>query len=81
MCRRFLVFQPRFILGPVFPPWSSLMVGVIYPAYASVKAVDKLRSTRQTPEAEKWLTYWATLAALTGAEQILSRALNWYGRC
>ncbi len=55
----------------------STVAGVIYPAYASFKAVQVLRTRRETQEAEKWLTYWAVYATLSLAERVLDKTLPW----
>ncbi|GAB4822768.1 hypothetical protein N2152v2_009814 [Parachlorella kessleri] len=56
---------------------SCTLAGVIYPAYASFKAVQVLTRRRTTEEAEKWLTYWAVYASFSVVERLLDKALPW----
>ncbi len=51
-----------------FPRYSTA-VGVVYPAYASFKAVEVMRVRNDTAEASKWLTYWAVYGTLTALER------------
>ena len=59
------------------PAACSTVAGVIYPAYASFKAVQVLTRRRTTEEAEKWLTYWAVYASFSVVERLLDKALPW----
>eukprot|EP00887_Chlorella_sp_A99_P005768 scaffold1.g5768.t1 len=63
--------------------------GVVYPAYASFKAVEALatsegagqqdleRQRNARWQAAKWLCYWGVYGVLTVAERVLDRALPW----
>ncbi len=50
-------------------------MGVVYPAYASFKAVELLRVRHDSVEASRWLTYWAVFGTLAAAERILDRLI------
>jgi len=52
-------------------------VGVLFPAYASFKAVEILRLHNESDEAVRWLTYWAIYGAFTSAERLLDRFIPW----
>lgn len=59
------------------PRCCSTAVGVLYPAYASFKAVEVLRLRNDDSEAAKWLTYWAVYGAFSTVERLLERLLPW----
>jgi hypothetical protein len=59
------------------PPPRSTAVGVLYPAYASFKAVEVLRLRGDDSEASRWLTYWAVYGAFATAERLLDKLLPW----
>ncbi len=52
-------------------------MGVLYPAYASFKAVELLRLRGEGDEAARWLTYWAVAAAFAAAEKALAPLARW----
>jgi len=55
----------------------STAVGVVYPAYASFKAVEVLRLHNETSEAARWLTYWAIYGTITAVERMLDKLIPW----
>ena len=55
----------------------SAAVGVLYPAYASIKAVEILNTRGEPSEAGRWLTYWAVYGSLSAVERLLDKALPW----
>ena len=59
------------------PRCCSTAAGVLYPAYASFKAVEVLRLRNDDSEAAKWLTYWAVYGAFSTVERLLERLLPW----
>ena len=61
----------------LLPPSCSTAVGVVYPAYASFKAVEVLRVRNDTSEASRWLVYWGIYGAVSALERVLDRALPW----
>ncbi|KAG7672247.1 hypothetical protein Ndes2526B_g06766 [Nannochloris sp. 'desiccata'] len=52
-------------------------VGVVYPAYASFKAVEVMRVRNDTSEAARWLNYWAIFGTLTALERALDSIVPW----
>lgn len=69
--------QGSFILGYVLVITRSTAIGVIYPAYASFKAVEMLRLHNDSTEATRWLTYWAVYATLSATEALLHKVPPW----
>lgn len=55
----------------------STAVGVVYPAYASFKAVEIMRVRKDTSEAARWLNYWAIFGTLTALERALDSIIPW----
>jgi hypothetical protein len=51
----------------------SAVVGTLYPAYASFKAIEYMRVHGDTDEASRWLMYWAIFGMWNVAEKILSK--------
>jgi len=49
-------------------------IGFIYPAYASVKAIESV----QTADDTKWLMYWVVFALFSVAEFFSDIFLNWF---
>lgn len=50
---------------------------MLYPAYASFKAVEILNTRGEPSEAGRWLTYWAVYGSLSAVERLLDKALPW----
>lgn len=44
--------------NPILSHTASCVIGNLYPAYASLKAVELLRVRDETYDATKWLMYW-----------------------
>lgn len=55
----------------------STLGGVIYPAYASFKAVNILTTREASSDTVKWLTYWAVYASFSVFERALDKYLPW----
>lgn len=49
------------------------LIGFVYPAYASVKAIESSRKDDDT----KWLTYWVVFAYLSTLEFFSDILLSW----
>jgi len=49
-------------------------IGFVYPAYASVKAIESI----QTQDDTKWLMYWVVFALFSVAEFFADIFLNWF---
>ncbi|KAH0897482.1 hypothetical protein HID58_047050 [Brassica napus] len=50
------------------------LVALVYPLYASVKAIE----TKSLAEDEQWLTYWVLYAIISLFELIFSKLLDWF---
>ena len=48
--------------NPILSHTASCVIGNLYPAYASLKAVELLRVRDETYDATKWLMYWYAMA-------------------
>ncbi|KAJ3282882.1 hypothetical protein HDU76_008570, partial [Blyttiomyces sp. JEL0837] len=55
-------------------PLVSNLVGVLYPAYRSIKAVE----TPQQDDDERFLTYWPLFGAFTITDQFSARILRYF---
>lgn len=54
-------------------------VGVVYPAYASFKALESKAPAEEVNQLlTQWITYWATLGMLTAAESLTARRFPGY---
>lgn len=51
-----------------------ISLGVLYPAYASFKALE----SPQLNDDKQWLTYWVVYACTTSLETVTDRTLSWY---
>ena len=69
--------HPAWLTFPSAALHRSCAVGVLYPAYASFKAVEVLRVRGDDSEAARWLTYWAVYGAFSAAERLLDKLLPW----
>lgn len=56
-------------MGVLFSRYLCLSVGVIYPAYASFKALERPESCH---DEKQWLTYWVVYGASTSIETLVS---------
>ena len=52
---------------------ASVVVGTLYPAYASFKAIEYMRVHGDTDEATRWLMYWAIFGLFNTAEKLLNK--------
>ena len=52
-------------------------MGVVYPAYASFKAVEVLRVRNEPTQASRWLTYWAIYGTITAIERAFDKVHPW----
>nr|CAG8613521.1 6397_t:CDS:2 [Entrophospora candida] len=58
-----------------FNVWGSLfsnIIGWLYPAYASFKAIESAKKTDDT----QWLTYWLSLPPFNGAKIVYARGIR-----
>jgi hypothetical protein len=54
--------------------WSSQVAGLIYPAYATCKALDQPAS----PEKSHWLCYWLVFGGITAVEAFATQRFPGY---
>lgn len=52
---------------------GSQIAGVVYPVYATFKALR----TQDLPASERWLTYWAIYGVFSLLERVADKALKW----
>lgn len=72
-----LLWSLGFLLWGFTGELVCTVVGLLYPMYASFKALEDLHQDHDQEEANTWLTYWVTYAAMTLAESVFYRVLVW----
>ena len=65
-CMRFILLNTMFV-------YFRLLFGVLYPGYASYKALK----TRNGREHVKWMMYWVVFAFFTAGETVADVILSW----
>ena len=71
------VFRCRTSLHPDRLPMCSNLVGVIYPVFASFKAVKSV----STADDSQWLMYWVVFGCFSVVESFGDKILFWYEAC
>ena len=57
--------------NPILSHTASCVIGNLYPAYASLKAVEYMRVRDEPYEATKWLMYWSVYGIFSAVEMIV----------
>ena len=57
--------------NPILSHTASCVIGNLYPAYASLKAVEYMRVRDEPYEATKWLMYWSVYGLFSAVEMIV----------
>ncbi|KAF0697725.1 Aste57867_11611 [Aphanomyces stellatus] len=60
-------------MGSAFSRPAITAVGVLYPAYASFKALE----TAQVDDDKQWLTYWVVFSITSSAEEVAEQVVSY----
>ncbi|XP_011497835.1 PREDICTED: receptor expression-enhancing protein 5-like [Ceratosolen solmsi marchali] len=69
-----LIFLAIYLIIGIGQQLVSNVIGFMYPAYSSMKAIE----SKQANDDTKWLTYWVVFAVLTIIEYFVDFIIGWF---